>query len=119
MSTTYGFHSEIISPEELLKVCPHLDLRCGGQPSVIAALYHPPGATARHDAVAWAYVRAACRRGVEVHQKTAVTGIRVKDGVAIGVDTDRGYVEAGAILSAVAGYTPAVTAMAGFRTPLV
>lgn len=119
MSTTYGFHSEIISPEELLKVCPHLDLRCGGKPSVIAALYHPPGATARHDAVAWAYARAACRRGVEVHQKTAVTGIRVKDGVAIGVDTDRGYVEAGAILSAVAGYTPAVTAMAGFRTPLV
>ena len=40
----------------LLKCLPDIDLNCGGhQPAIVGALYHPPGAIARHDAVAWAY----------------------------------------------------------------
>ncbi len=118
VSKQFGFHSEIISTDELLKVCPHLDLTCGNKPPIIAVLYHPPGATARHDAVAWAYGRAASRHGAEIHQQTEVTGIRVEGGRALGVETSRGYIEAGAILSCVAGHTPTITKMAGVYTPL-
>ena len=41
----------------------------------MGALFHEPGAIARHDAVAWGYGRGADRRGVEIHQETEVTGI--------------------------------------------
>lgn len=113
-----GVDSELVGPEVIHRECPRLDLSCGGHTPVLGALYHPPGAIARHDAVAWGYGRAASRRGVEIHQQTEVTGIRVQGGRVAGVETNRGFVETGKVLSAVAGYTPAVMEMVGVRTPL-
>jgi sarcosine oxidase, subunit beta len=114
-----GVKSELVGPAEIAEACPELDLSCGGHFPIVGALYHPPGAIARHDAVAWGYGRAADRRGVEIHQQTAVTGIRVKSGEVVGVETNRGFVETRKVLSAVAGYTPHITEMIGIRTPLV
>ena len=56
--------------------------------------------------------------GVEIHQKTAVTGIDVEDGRVVGVRTD-GAGSTTRVLSAVAGYTPRITRMVGLRTPIV
>ena len=114
-----GVKSELVGPAEIAEICPELDLSCGGHFPIVGALYHPPGAIARHDAVAWGYGRAADQRGVEIHQQTAVTGIRVKSGEVVGVETNRGLVETRKVLSAVAGYTPRITQMVGLRTPLV
>jgi sarcosine oxidase subunit beta len=114
-----GVKSELVGPAEIAEACPELDLSCGDHYPIVGALYHPPGAIARHDAVAWGYGRAADRRGVEIHQQTAVTGIRVKNGEATGVETNRGLIETRKVLSAVAGYTPRITQMVGLRTPLV
>ena len=114
-----GVKSELVGPAEIAEICPELDLSCGGHFPIVGALYHPPGAIARHDAVAWGYGRAADQRGVEIHQQTAVTGIRVKSGEVVGVETNRGFVETRKVLSAVAGYTPRITQMVGLRTPLV
>lgn len=114
-----GVQSEVILPQELARLCPWLDLDCGGHAPVVGALYHPPGAIVRHDAVAWAYARGADQRGVEIHQRTAVTGIRVREGRVAGVETTRGYVKTSRVLSAVAGYTPRITQMVGLRTPIV
>ncbi|MCI0628326.1 MAG: FAD-dependent oxidoreductase [Acidobacteria bacterium] len=114
-----GVKSELVGRVEIAEICPELDLNCGGHFPIVGALYHPPGAIARHDAVAWGYGRAADQRGVEIHQQTAVTGIRVKSGEVIGVETNRGFVETRKVLSAVAGYTPRITQMVGLRTPLV
>jgi sarcosine oxidase, subunit beta len=114
-----GVNSELVGPAEIAEICPELDLSCGGHFPIVGALYHPPGAIARHDAVAWGYGRAADQRGVEIHQQTAVTGIRVKSGEVVGVETNRGFVETRKVLSAVAGYTPRIAEMVGLRTPLV
>src|ERR1051325_8587909 len=114
-----GVDSYVITPEEIHRICPYIDLSCGGQAPIVGALYHPPGAVARHDAVAWGYAREADRRGVEIHQKTAVTGIDVKDNQVVGVQTDRGYIKTNRVLSAVAGYTPRITRLVGLRTPLL
>jgi sarcosine oxidase subunit beta len=114
-----GVKSELVGPSEIAEICPELDLSCGGHFPIVGALYHPPGAIARHDAVAWGYGRAADQRGVEIHQQTSVTGIRVKNGEVVGVETNRGLVETRKVLSAVAGYTPRITQMVGLRTPLV
>jgi sarcosine oxidase subunit beta len=115
-----GIDSEVVGPEFIKKCVPEIDLSCGGhQAPVFGALYHPPGAIARHDAVAWGYARGADSRGVEIHQKTAATDIEVRDGRVEGVHTDKGYIKTRKVLSAVAGWTPYTTRMVGVRTPLV
>jgi len=115
-----GIDSEVVSPDFIKKTVPEIDLTCGGQQAPICgALFHPPGAVARHDAVAWAYARGADSRGVEIHQQTGVTGIDVRDGKVEGVQTTRGTIKTGQVLSAVAGWTTHITKMIGLRTPLV
>jgi sarcosine oxidase subunit beta len=115
-----GIDSDIVGPAFIQKCLPDIDLACGGhQPPVVGALYHPPGAIARHDAVAWAYARGADRRGVEIHQQTRVTGIELRDGAVAGVHTSKGFVRTRKVLSAVAGWTTHITPMVGLRTPLV
>jgi sarcosine oxidase subunit beta len=120
VNKTLGIDSEVVGPEFIQKQVPEMDLSCGGhQAPVHGALFHPPGAIARHDAVAWAYARGADRQGVEIHQQTEVRGIEVRDDEVIGVHTDRGFIQTGKVLSAVAGWTPSITSMVGIRTPLV
>ncbi len=86
---------------------------------ILGAAYHPPGSAVRHDAVAWGYAYQAQRRGVHVHQGVNVTGVNVKNGKCIGVETSAGPVSAGAVLSAVGGYVTQVTDMVGLRLPIV
>jgi sarcosine oxidase subunit beta len=115
-----GVDSRVVSPEFIKETVPEIDLQVGGKQSPIhGALYHPPGAIARHDAVAWGYARGADQRGAEIHQQTAVTDIEIRDGAVAGVHTDRGFVKTRKVLSAVAGWTTHITAMTGLRTPLV
>jgi sarcosine oxidase subunit beta len=113
-----GVDSELVYPDEIARICPQLNLAPDVRYPVLGALYHPPGAIARHDAVAWGYARAAIRKGVEVHQKTAVTGMRVEGGKVTGVETDRGFIGAGKVVQAVAGSSSLVARMAGFLLPI-
>ena len=118
LNRALGVRTDILTPEEALKVCPLVDLTGGGELPVVGASYHPPGAFARHDAVVWGYAAAAQRRGVEVHEGVTVTGIDVRDGRCVGVRTDAGLVAAGHVVSAVAGHTSVVAGMAGVRVPI-
>ena len=86
-----GVDSELVGPEFIKRACPQIDITCGGHAPILGALYHAPGAIARHDAVAWGYGRGADRRGVEIHQQTEVTGIDVQGGKVAGVRTSRGH----------------------------
>lgn len=115
-----GVDSEVVGTDFIKQSVPEIDLNCGGhQAPIYGALYHPPGAIARHDAVAWGYARGADQRGVEIHQQTAVTDIEIRDGAVAGVQTDKGFIKTRKVLSAVAGWTTSITGMVGLRTPLV
>lgn len=114
----FGINSELVSPDEIQKACPHMDLSCAGKAPVLGALYHAPGSIARHDAVAWGYGRGAAQRGVEIHQQTEVLGITVKSGQVIGVQTTRGNISTPRVLCAVAGSTPRILNMIGLQSPL-
>lgn len=114
----YGVRSELVGAEDVARAVPMMDMSCAGHAPVLGALYHAPGAIARHDAVAWGYGRGAHLRGVEIHQQTAVTGIEVSAGRVSAVLTNRGRVEAGAVLSAVAGSTPSIMQWVGLQTPI-
>ncbi|MBE9075773.1 FAD-dependent oxidoreductase [Romeria aff. gracilis LEGE 07310] len=113
----YGIDSEVVDPQTVQAACPHMDLDCGGAP-VMGALYHAPGSIARHDAVAWGYGREADRQGVEIHQQTEVTGIRVEGGRVTGVETIRGAIATPKVICAVAGFTPRILDWVGLRSPL-
>jgi sarcosine oxidase, subunit beta len=115
----YGIESEVVDATDVKRACPQIDLSCGGHAPILGALYHAPGAIARHDAVAWGYARGATEAGVQIHQQTQVTGIDVVGGRVRAVRTNRGTIETGKVLSCVAGSTPRVTDMVGLRTPII
>lgn len=114
----YGVDSEVVGPADILKACPQMDISCGGHAPILGALYHRPGAIARHDTVAWGYGRGASLRGVEIHQQTQVMGIDVQNGKVRGVQTSHGFIATPKVLCAVAGSTPRMTDMVGLRTPI-
>ena len=120
LNQSMGVDTHMLTPSEILEVCPHIDLSGGGKLPIIGASYHPPCAFVRHDAVVWGFAAAAARLGVHIHEQTRVTGLDIDvGGTCRGVVTDRGPIAAGAVLSAVAGWSSQVAALAGLRLPIV
>ncbi|WP_170764664.1 FAD-dependent oxidoreductase [Ruegeria lacuscaerulensis] len=115
--TFLGERNEILDRQQIKELVPSLNLDIEGRP-ILKGLWHPDAATARHDAVAWGYAIRACDRGVELHQKTQVTGLTVDRNKVTEVQTNRGNVSAGAVVQCVAGHSSVVAAMAGLRLPI-
>ncbi len=113
-----GVDSELVLADEVAKLVPQLNMSRDVRYPILGALYHAPGSIARHDAVAWGYGGVASRRGVEIHQKTAVTGLLIENGRLKGVVTDRGTISCGTAVQMVAGSTSLLTKMAGFTVPI-
>jgi sarcosine oxidase subunit beta len=114
-----GIDSRIIYPEEIRRLVPSLDLSSRPRFPVLAALYHPPGGTIRHDAVVWGLARACDRMGIEIHPYTEVTGMRLENGSVQTVLSSRGEVATGAVLNATAGWASTISKMAGVPSQLV
>lgn len=114
----FGGNTELIGPQEIKELVPSLNMNPAHLP-VLAGLWHMDGATARHDAVAWGYAKGATSRGVDLHQLTEVTDVMVEKGKITGVKTNRGTVQCGCAVQAVAGHSSLVAAKAGFRMPIV
>jgi heterotetrameric sarcosine oxidase beta subunit len=113
----HGVDAELLDREAVRTHLPFLDFDNARFP-VQGGLLQRRGGTVRHDAVAWGYARGADQRGVDILQNCEVTGIRVEQGRAIGVETKRGFIRAGKIGLACAGHSSHVAAMAGLRLPI-
>ena len=113
-----GVDSELVGREELSRLVPLLNMSEEVRHPILGALYHPPGALARHDAVAWGYAGRAQELGVEIHQETEVTGIKVENGRVTGLETSRGPIACGKAMQAVAGLSGQVARLAGFTLPI-
>lgn len=113
-----GVDSEVIDADEVKRICPVMHVSDDARYPILGALYHPPGAIARHDAVAWGYAKEAMKRGVEVHPQTEVKELLIEGGRATGVVTARGAIRAGKVLQAVAGASSHVARMAGLKLPI-
>ncbi len=113
-----GVDSEVVERDELARLVPLLNMSEDVRHPVQGALYHPPGALARHDAVAWGYAGRAQELGVEIHQETEVTGINIEKGRVVGLETSRGLVACGKAMQAVAGLSGQVARLAGFTLPI-
>ena len=118
INNAFGGKTEYVTPEEIQKICPQIDLSGGGHWPVMGGSYHPAAATARHDRVVWALAEGANRLGAHIHQRTEVTGLTVEAGRITGVETNTGPIAAGAVLSAVGGHVTNIASMAGLRIPI-
>jgi sarcosine oxidase subunit beta len=113
-----GIDSKVIGVERIRELCPELDLSDKPTWPIMAALHHPPGGIIRHDAVVWGLARAADRFGAEIHPSTEVTGFERRDGRITAVETNRGRIECGQVVSAAAGWSSLVASLAGVRLPI-
>jgi sarcosine oxidase subunit beta len=113
-----GVDSELVFPDEIARICPELNLADDVRYPIMGALYHPPGAIARHDAVAWGYARRAMAMGVEVHQHTEVTGLIIEGGRVLGVEAGCRKIYADKVMQATAGSSSIVADMAGLKLPI-
>jgi len=113
-----GVDSELVFPDEIAKICPELHLADDARYPIMGALYHPPGAIARHDAVAWGYARRAMEMGVEVHQHTEATGLIIEAGRIKGVEVGSKKIYADRVMQATAGSSSIIADMAGLKLPI-
>jgi sarcosine oxidase subunit beta len=113
-----GVDNEWLTPQQAKAFCPPLNIGDMRYP-VLGAGLQRRGGTARHDAVAWGFARAADALGVDIIENCEVTGIR-RDarGAVEAVETTRGLIRAPKIGVAAAGNTSVIMKMAGIRLPL-
>jgi len=113
-----GIDSEILTPQQVKRLVPILDISPGARYPVLGASLQRRGGVARHDAIAWGFARAADARGTDIIQNCEVTGL-IREGMRItGVETTRGTIKAKKVGIVVAGHTSALAAMAGLRLPI-
>ena len=114
-----GVDNEWLTAEQAKAFCPPLSISPGARYPVLGGALQRGGGTARHDAVAWGYARAASALGVDIIEQCAVTGIgRDASGAVTGVETTRGFIGAEKVAVVAAGSTSTVMDMAGVRMPL-
>ncbi|MEM9049887.1 MAG: sarcosine oxidase subunit beta family protein [Pseudomonadota bacterium] len=112
-----GIHTRYVGAHEVKRLCPIMNIK-GPRYPVLGGLWQPRGGTARHDAVAWGYARAASDRGVDIIQNCAVTGIDVEGGRVRGLRTEKGEIRCKKLCLVVAGHSGVLAEMAGFRLPV-
>ena len=114
-----GVDNEWLTPEQAKEFCPPLNISKNARYPVMGAALQRRGGTARHDAVAWGYARAANARGVDIIQNCEVTAVkRDANGAVSGVETTKGFIGAKKVGVVAAGNTSVIMDMAGVRMPL-
>ena len=111
--------AELWDLDKLKAVVPHLNYSSNARFPIMGAAVQKRAGTARHDAVAWGYARAADMFGVDIIQNCEVTGVTRKGRKVVSLSTTRGVVRTGKVGFAVAGNTSRLWGMADLgRLPI-
>jgi sarcosine oxidase subunit beta len=113
-----GIAAELLTRAQVGSLVPALDLSPQARLPVLGGFLQRRGGTARHDAVAWGYARAASALGVDIIQNCEVRGFLQANGRTAGVETSLGRIDAERIGLAAAGHSSVLAALAGFRLPV-
>jgi sarcosine oxidase subunit beta len=114
-----GTDAELFAPEDVRRVAPIYNFSDSARFPVFGGIWQGSAGTARHDAVAWGYARAANRLGVDIVQNCEITGFIVEGGHCRGVETTLGPIRADRVGMAVAGHSSVLAAKAGFELPII
>jgi len=113
-----GIAAELVTAAEVGAMAPALDLSTNARLPVLGGFVQRRAGTARHDAVAWGYARAASTLGVHIIQNCEVRGFLLESGKVAGVATSQGPIRAERIGIAAAGHSSVLAKLAGFRLPV-
>ncbi|MCX8521651.1 MAG: sarcosine oxidase subunit beta family protein, partial [Rhodoferax sp.] len=113
-----GIRANILTREEMVKEAGYLDYSDQARFPIYGGMLQPDAGTARHDAVAWGYARAADQMGVDIIQNCEVQDYLWDKDRIIGVRTNRGDIQAGKVGIAVAGHTSVLAQKAGLKLPI-
>ncbi|MEW7008339.1 sarcosine oxidase subunit beta family protein [Lentilitoribacter sp. EG35] len=114
-----GVDNQWLTPEESKAFCPPLSIARNARYPVLGGALQRRAGTARHDAVAWGYARAAAAMGVDIIQNCAVKSITRDNGGAVeGVETAKGFIKARKIAVSASGHTSTILQTAGVKMPL-
>jgi len=113
-----GVDNEWLEPAEAKEFCPLLNISDDIRYPVLGAALQRRGGTARHDAVAWGYARAADALGVDIIENCEVTGFRRGANGIEAVETTRGVIQSRKVGVSAAGNTSVIMALAGVHVPL-
>ncbi|MED5366733.1 MAG: sarcosine oxidase subunit beta family protein [Pseudomonadota bacterium] len=113
-----GIDSVVMTPAEIKRLVPIIDISPNLRYPVMGGFFQQRGGTARHDAVAWGYARAADDFGIDIIQNCEVTAIRRDGDRVVGVDTTRGSIGADKIGCVASGHSGVLAAMAGITLPI-
>jgi sarcosine oxidase subunit beta len=117
-----GIDAELLDARQVQDIEPRLNFDADARFPIVGGFIQRRGGSARHDAVAWGYARAASALGVDIVQNCAVTGFLKQGETVVGVTTSRGSVRsemrADKVAMAVAGHSSVLAGMAGFQLPV-
>ncbi len=114
-----GVDNEWLEPAAAKAYCPPLNIERNIRYPVLGAALQRRGGTARHDAVAWGYARAADALGVDIVENCEVLGLRRDpSGAVAALDTSRGLIRTRRIGVSAAGNTSVVLGLADVCLPL-
>ncbi|HEY4443492.1 MAG TPA: sarcosine oxidase subunit beta family protein [Steroidobacteraceae bacterium] len=113
-----GIDAELLGREEVIERVPLLDTSARARFPVWGGICQARAGSARHDAVAWGYARAASSLGVHIIQNCEILGFEYQGGRAVGVKTTRGSIRSDRIGIAAAGHSSVLAGLAGFRLPV-
>ena len=111
-----GIDSEILSPKELKKLIPILNM--DSRYPVVGGFIQRRGGISRHDAVVWGYARAADALGVDIIQQCEVSGFELQGNQVSSVQTSRGDIGAGRLALCVAGHSSVLPEKLGVKLPI-
>lgn len=113
-----GVGAELLSVEDIRRRVPILDTDPQARHPIVGGMVQHEAGTARHDAVAWGYARAAMALGVDIFQNCEVTGIETRDGRIESVNTRLGRIATPRLALCAAGGTSHLARMVGLTMPL-
>jgi len=112
LQKSYGLKTFTIDENEVRKLVPALN------PEMVrGGIMQPDAGFARHDALVWAYMRAARRLNVDIFSHTEVTGIETINGEIKNVTTTKGVIETPAVVNAAGGQAGYIADLVGIRLP--
>lgn len=114
-----GITAEILTRDEVKEKAPALDFSANARLPILGGFFQRRAGTARHDAVAWGYARAASALGVDIIQNCEVTGFIQQGGRVVGIETTQGQIRSERVGLAAAGHSSVLAQLAGVKLPVI
>lgn len=110
---SFGLEMQILTAQEAQKLWPVMDIS-----DVVGAAFLPTDGQANPADIAQSLAKGARQNGVQIHEETAVTGIIVEKGCAVGVVTDKGTIHCEMVINCGGQWAREIGQLAGVNVPL-